>query len=268
MRRLTSTVDGLSNSASNTGDAAPSTSSSAASEDASATNGNDAGAGDSREAGPPAQPLPTSFTKHLLDLGTYPDARCNDGTAAGYYPVSGSGSGSAVDAKTWVVFLEGGSWCASDAECASRPANLSSSGAWATSIAPSGILSADISQNPHFSSFNRVDVPYCSSDVFSGDEASPAAGKFQFRGRAVIDAVVGDLKVTYGFGAPGSTVLLAGASAGGVAVLVTADRIAAALPGVKVVALADRLSPRRRSAHGPEHLGAIPNRARVLEWIT
>jgi hypothetical protein len=178
--------------------------------------------------------LPASFTKRLLDTTTYPNAVCNDGTPAGYYPAAG-----AAGSQTWILFLEGGSWCSSDADCAGRGTALSSSSGWTSTISPSGIISGDAAQNPHFSAFNRVDVPYCTSDVFSGDAAASSAGKFQFRGRAVIDGVIADLKSTYGFGKPGSTVLLSGASAGGVSVLVTADRIAAALPGVKVVALTD-----------------------------
>jgi hypothetical protein len=170
----------------------------------------------------------------MLDTTTYPNARCNDGTAAGYYPAAG-----AAGSKTWVVFLEGGSWCSSDSDCAGRASSLSSSSGWANTISPAGILSSEASQNPHFSAVNRVDVPYCTSDVFSGDAAASGTGKFQFRGRSVIDAVIDDLKTTYGFGQPGSTVLLAGASAGGVSVLITADRVAAALPGVKVFGLVD-----------------------------
>ena len=183
---------------------------------------------------PPTSVLPTAFTKRLLSQVTYPNARCNDGSAAGYYPAAGS-----PGAKDFVIFLDGGSWCSSDADCASRSKDLSSSSGWPATQAPTGLLSSDRVNNPHFAGLNRIYVPYCTSDLFSGNAPASAPGKFEFRGRAVLDAVIADAKATYGLGASGSSVLFAGASAGGVSVLVAADRVAAALPGVKVTALVD-----------------------------
>jgi hypothetical protein len=210
--------------------------------DAASTNTQGGGPGAVVDGGADAaaaarQTLPATFTKRLLDTTQTEnaDARCNDGSAAGYYPAAG-----APGATSWVIFLEGGSWCGSDAECTAREKSLTSSSAWPQTMAPAGILSSSAVANPHFAASNRVFVPYCTSDLFSGD-TGPTAGttKFQFRGRAVLDAVIRDLRSTYGLGAAGQSVLFAGASAGGIAVLATADRVAAALPGVKVAAVTD-----------------------------
>jgi hypothetical protein len=183
----------------------------------------------------PATPLPATFTKRLLDTTTYPNAVCNDGTPAAYYAEAGS----SADAP-WVILLEGGSWCTSDADCENRGTDLSSSKGLGATITPSGILSSSTTANPHFAGANRIDVQYCTSDVFSG-AAGPIGGKtnFEFQGHAVFEAVVSDLKARYGLGAAGQSILLAGVSAGGVSVLVNADNLAAAVPQAKVFALVD-----------------------------
>jgi hypothetical protein len=183
---------------------------------------------------PPGEALPKTFAYRSLDTSVYPNAVCNDGSPAGYYLEAGT------DASTWVVMLEGGSWCGSDAECQGRAPALSSSKGIAKTIAPTGILSGDAKQNPHFASANRIDVPYCTSDVFSGT-TGPTGGKtnFSFQGKAVLAAIVDDLFKHYGFGATGQRALLAGVSAGGVSVLTNVGRFAAAVPNVKVSGLVD-----------------------------
>jgi hypothetical protein len=183
---------------------------------------------------PPGSSLPATFTYRGLDTTAYPTALCNDGSPAGYYAEAGT------DASTWVIMLDGGSWCVSDTDCQARPPNLTSSRGIVQTIAPGGILSADAKQNPHFASANRIDVPYCTSDVFSGT-SGPTGGKtnYSFHGKDVLLALIDDLSKHFGFGATGQSALLAGVSAGGVSVLVSADRFAAAVPNVKVRALVD-----------------------------
>ena len=139
-----------------------------------------------------------------------------------------------------MILLEEGSWCTSDADCANRSSNLSSSTGWGSTVTPTGILSNSLADNPHFAGMNRVDVPYCTSDVFSGT-APPTGGttNFSFQGHTVFQAIIDDLKARYGLGAPGQSVLLSGVSAGGISVLINADRLAADLPEAKVLALVD-----------------------------
>jgi hypothetical protein len=183
---------------------------------------------------PPGEALPKTFTYRSLDTKTYPNAVCNDGSPAGYYLEAGS------DPSTWVIMLEGGSWCASDAECAARAPALTSSKGIAKTIAPTGILSGDAKQNPHFATANRIDVPYCTSDLFSGT-SGPTGGKtnFSFQGKAVLAAIVDDLFNHYGFGATGQRALLAGVSAGGVSVLTSLGGLQYSVPNVQLRGLVD-----------------------------
>ncbi len=184
--------------------------------------------------GSPAN-LPASYTKMLLDPRVYPTALCNDGTPAGYFPIAG-----AATTTTWVLFIDGGYACSSDADCAKRARDLTTSALLPSTMTGAGITATSVSANPHFADANKVIIPYCTSDYSSGD-IGPTGGttNFQFRGQAVLAAIVSELMQRYGLGGEGQTVLLAGASAGGVSVLVNADRIAAQLPQARVLGLVD-----------------------------
>ena len=56
------------------------------------------------------------YTLKLLSSTKYPDARCLDGTMAGYYvgPTSGNNQ------SRWIIHLQGGGWCTSLDDCAAR----------------------------------------------------------------------------------------------------------------------------------------------------
>ena len=60
-----------------------------------------------------AQPPGTSMV--LRSLAAYPDARCTDGSPAGYYWSRGQRASS-----DWIVLLEPGGWCWDAASCARR----------------------------------------------------------------------------------------------------------------------------------------------------
>lgn len=51
--------------------------------------------------------------------------------------------------------------------------------------AAGGLLSGDPSENPLYSTFNRVVIPYCSMDMFLLDTQSDD-GELQFRGRRLL----------------------------------------------------------------------------------
>lgn len=73
-------------------------------------------------------------------------------------------------------------------------------------------------------------VPYCSSDVFSGDAPATATSKWAFRGKSILNALVQDLG---GLGiASASDVAVAGCSAGAQTVVVNLDYVADLLAGV------------------------------------
>lgn len=198
------------------------------------------GSGSSSSPTPPGSgTIPTDFVKQTIDLSAYPDAVCNDGTPAIFYIQRGVGSAAAANADKTVISLRGGGYCLSDDECRGRPQELSSSTGYENVTAAEGLLSSDAS-NDTFRSWNRVRVPYCSSDFFSGD-IGPTGGttNFRFRGAKIVAAVVQTLNRQYGIGKAGDTVILAGGSAGAVGAFINANRVRAALPGASVLTLID-----------------------------
>lgn len=49
-----------------------------------------------------------------------------------------------------------------------------------------GVLSGDATENPLFSTYNHIMVPYCTQDMFLMDTES-SDGEFQFRGRVYLE---------------------------------------------------------------------------------
>ncbi|XP_061416586.1 palmitoleoyl-protein carboxylesterase notum1-like [Lethenteron reissneri] len=99
-----------------------------------------------------------------------------------------------------------------------------------------GILSPRPEENPHWWNANTVFVPYCSSDVWSGNapalQSSP--GGYAFLGARILREVVVEL-VRHGMG-HARTIMLAGSSAGGTGVLLHLDSMAAQLRALGVPA--------------------------------
>ena len=178
-----------------------------------------------------------------LSAAEAPDARCNDGTPAGYFWAEGANASS-----LWLVFLESGGWCYDAVSCAKRSPDQTSSKNRAAGSATSlgGIFA---STDPRLAAANKVYVPYCTSDAYVGDREGPgwgltagaAAGGtsalvgnsvFQggFHGSAVVAAVFSALAAR-GLGtAAGTTdVLFAGFSAGGRGALFNCDATGARL---------------------------------------
>ncbi|KAM9304890.1 palmitoleoyl-protein carboxylesterase notum2-like [Gastrophryne carolinensis] len=146
---------------------------------------------------------------------------CNDGTPAGYYIREAKAS------KRWVIFLEGGWCCYSKETCDIRyksAKRLMSSSDWPKTRKGMGILSPRQDENPHWWNLNAVFVPYCSSDVWSGN-ISKIHNDFAFMGALIIQEVIRDL-VPRGL-KQAKTVILAGSSAGGTGVFINIDRVAA-----------------------------------------
>ncbi|XP_073503741.1 palmitoleoyl-protein carboxylesterase notum2-like [Phyllobates terribilis] len=145
---------------------------------------------------------------------------CNDGTTAGYYIRETKAS------KRWIIFLEGGWCCYSKETCDVRYKNtkrLMSSSNWPKSRRGVGILSSRQDENPHWWNLNAVFVPYCSSDVWSGN-ISRSRNDYTFMGSVIIQEVIREL-VPKGI-KQAKSVILAGSSAGGTGVLINIDRVA------------------------------------------
>lgn len=170
------------------------------------------------------------------------NAVCNDGTAAIYYVHR-----SATNSTRWVVYLGGGGFAANLDEVFQRqmyvPELVTSAGA-APTMNGVGLLSSREIDNPDFYNDNSVFIRYCSSDVWSGDRAaSTETASFQFRGRAIVRAVLQDLSDSSLTDEPNladaTELLFAGGSAGGIGVLSILDDVAAQLPSVSVRGFCD-----------------------------
>ena len=178
------------------------------------------------QAAEPASPLPL----HLLDVST--GARCSDGTPSGYYA-----DFSAVNPDALVIFLQGGGACFSYASCEARlNSTLGSSKFFPPTFSDSSnVLSDDPSTNPGLANATKVFVPYCSGDVHSGTRTaivSPAM-PFFFAGALTVRAVVADLLAKEPALATAATVVLSGASAGGIGAFMHAQPLRAAFAGAK-----------------------------------
>lgn len=165
--------------------------------------------------GPSAQAAQQSAVRVEINETDYPHARCNDDTKASYY-LRGAGPDGAVSGRKWLIFLHGGGSCESDASCAERwydptgggdgiigyHANMTTSTGATKNFNGEGILDFDGTDawaapgSSPFAGFNRIMVPYCSSDKWSGrNTGSRQVDYAAFVGTQV---TIGDKTVTIG----------------------------------------------------------------------
>jgi hypothetical protein len=211
-------------------------------------------------------------TLMTIDLAQYPDARCNDGSAP-VVKVNLDPNGG----TNWLVYLQGGGSCDSVAECESRwrdcdPSPAHSEGGRAVGGKANmmanqngmnfdgwGILDFD-GHNGEVSpfagkGFNRVFIPYCSSDHWRGlgntqaVNYAPTCGSpdslttIHFGGGKIVEAVIDEIMASQRAPGDGDFIVMAGGSAGGAGVQHNLDRVAdqaqALEPGITVVGVAD-----------------------------
>jgi hypothetical protein len=175
--------------------------------------------------------IPTKLDLHLfLNNDTIdkteidPLAICNDGSVGGYFYKP------ATDPKlqnTYLVYLRGGGQCYDEVSCqarnTSRP-DLMSSLFFPSSITYQGIFDS----NPYISPYagaHMASLAYCSSDGYIGDApASEDTWGWHFRGQRLVRQFILTLISKHGL-VSGSTVLLAGGSAGARGMMSLADLI-------------------------------------------
>lgn len=141
-----------------------------------------------------------------VNLNTFPDAICNDGSGAVFYVRRYSNE---ADRNKWHIHLQGGGGCQDGQSCAERWCSAGTNfGAdkmsttfrpLPTAIRGDGIFTQDPRNN--FASWNHVLLYYCSSDLWSGtarDVHLSATGpggntiqyRIHFKGANIVDAVI------------------------------------------------------------------------------
>lgn len=176
------------------------------------------------------------FVKHELDTTS-----CNDGFPTAYYYSSGS------ETQKWIINLEGGKWCWDKDSCTnsswgrvygSFDNQLLSSINYPYYKEHVGYLSND----PYFNTFydwNRVNVKYCSSDIWSGTKHNnDDLTGFKFQGYFIVQETINDLIKKYNLN-NATHIILAGNSAGGLGVMIHLDWIREKFPAADVVGLND-----------------------------
>jgi len=163
----------------------------------------------------------------------FPNAKCQDGSPTGI-GVNPSPSGS----DQLVIYLEGGGACFNDLTCATV-ANPDGFDEGNFAGGPSGgIFSRSDTANP-FHDWNMVYVPYCSGDIFAGNNPIPQTLNFVpkvFVGYLNMGEFLNRIVPTF----PDATkVVLTGSSAGGFGAAYNYDRAQAAFGDVPVHLLND-----------------------------
>ncbi len=152
--------------------------------------------------------------RHTIDLAAYPDARCNDGSAAVMYvrPANAAYGGNPIvdPSAKWLIFLDGGGGCRNADQClltrwCSGPGHAiyERAGKMSTLGLPPAIQVDGIFElappgglTNHFADYNHVLVHYCSSDNWIGSAelggistSTGTAFDISFQGQAIVDAV-------------------------------------------------------------------------------
>ena len=207
--------------------------------------------------------------KHEVSNAQRKQAVCSDGSSPVFYFQPGQGAAR----QKWIIFLQGGGGCVTDAACTSRwndQHNLVTASGRPARVEFNGILSSDTGDNPDFHDFSRVLVHYCSSDAYAGDGQRGIGGRtFQFRGHRIVDAVLDDLMDKSVVGSStlreATDVIVAGSSAGGFGVHNNVDHVAERLSWAHVKGIADSgWVPQGVTSLGPGTIDVRPDDPRAL----
>lgn len=158
-------------------------------------------------------------------LTLFPDTsstqgRCMDGTVAGYYyrPALNASS------NKWIINLEGGGECVLEADCLARSkTNLGSSNYWKQTHEFDQLQGCET--DFFGTQFHQVFVPYCSGDLFYGQDTAPSARAFglRFSGYHIIAQIIDELLKNYPSFKETDAVIFTGLSAGGLGVMNLVD---------------------------------------------
>eukprot|EP00929_Paragymnodinium_shiwhaense_P119388 TRINITY_DN91284_c0_g1_i1.p1 TRINITY_DN91284_c0_g1~~TRINITY_DN91284_c0_g1_i1.p1 ORF type:complete len:391 (-),score=33.35 TRINITY_DN91284_c0_g1_i1:512-1684(-) len=158
--------------------------------------------------------------------------RCMDGSPGGYYHHKSTTDSTS---RSWIITLQGGFECATRAQCAKRQGTHLESSKYFPKTATATFLGEDVERNPRLRTWNRVDVAYCSQDLWTGQitEPSEETWGYYFSGHFVLEGVLESLE---GVGLKEATdIVLSGDSAGGIGVWHHLDWLAERYPNARVV---------------------------------
>ncbi|KAL0366373.1 UNVERIFIED_CONTAM: Pectin acetylesterase 11 [Sesamum radiatum] len=159
----------------------------------------------------------------LLTSAVSKGAVCLDGSPPAYFFQKGSGDG----ADNWLVYLEGGGWCASHVGCDQRTRTVVGSSKLRKGAAYFGqILSSDQTINPDFYNWNIVSVVYCDGSSYMGDVEGNT--DIKRRGARIFDGIMEDLLAKGMKNAKNA--ILSGGSAGGLGAILHCDGFRALIP--------------------------------------
>jgi len=194
--------------------------------------------------------------------------RCLDGSPGVYYlrpPLISVDNPTA----TFVVYHEGGGWCASDANCYDRSLSDLGSSKNYPDLPPNtlpntvGYEGASLFSSPQFANATIAYAKYCDGGSWAGYNNTPTFfnnTRIYYLGRPLLDALFADL-MQRGLGAADS-VLYSGCSAGGLTAYMHVDYLASLLsPKTVLLGLADAMF----ALHVPSFPG--PGHATYLEGM-
>jgi ABC-type multidrug transport system ATPase subunit len=183
---------------------------------------------------------------HIIDAQAR-GAVCNDRTSAGYYVDAPRLTDFPQFTDRWIIYIQGGGGCQTDADCWYRWTHdneYMSSRKWAPFRKGTDLLSSDSRENPPFFRHRHVFIPYCSSDMWFGQNANVTVdvnkSQFAFAGSIILRSVLEDLELLSPSNLTTREIIMAGTSAGGIAVLNHAPWIWSALQALSTFVAASR----------------------------
>ena len=189
-----------------------------------------------RVSAPPSPPPPPAVPaeRNWVTAEFAEKAKCIDGSNYSFYTALATDKLTGKQSTKWMVYHEGGGWCQTLDECATRAQTRLGSSKQRPPVIDiqvaqrSDFTSRDPYVNPALHDFNFVYLPYCDGGSFTGDSiiSYPTClacedGRLHFAGRSNREAVVATIK-QIGFGSA-TEIVDSGCSAGAAAAFIHTD---------------------------------------------
>ena len=163
-------------------------------------------------------------------------AVCLDGSVPDFYYRAGSGDG----INKFILYFQGGGWCANLHQCAAKVGNILGSTKYDKNISNiatgTPYLSSNKTINPLTYNWNAVYFRYCDGSSYSSNNETILAYNstinLYFRGFRILNGVVNVLKETYDF-IQATDVILSGCSAGALGVFWHSDYVYDLISNIK-----------------------------------